>query len=330
VSTIRDVATEAGVSISTVSLVLNTPSRVAPDTLQRVISAVDTLGYVPKAEAAARARRSVRRIGAVGPFTTHSAAMLRLAGLLVAAPDSGAEIVVYDEISAAKSPSPRLSALPRNGSLDALVIVSHPLDESIATAISDHSLPTVLVDTWHPGFSSIRTDDREGGRLAGEHLLAGGLTAPGFIGEAQVSSSYLSPAGARLNGFRDALGAAGLALQDANCVSVREDFATAREAARHLLTSPQRPDGISASSDLLAAACLAEARSLRIRIPEDLSVIGYDDGEVAQALELSTVHQPFEQCGRLAVEILTDSRPGQQVQDTMLRLEVVPRATTRV
>lgn len=328
-ATIRDVAAEAGVSISTVSMVLNSPKRVAPETLDRVVRAIDALGYVPKAEAVARARRAVRRVGVVGPFTSHPAAMRRLAGLLLAAPGVGAEIVVYDEVSASSSVSPRLATLPRSGSLDALVIISHPLDDSIVTAIQERSLPTVLVDTSHPSLSSVRTDDREGGLMAGRHLLAGDLTTAGFIGEAQRSDAYVSPSFARCEGFREALVEAGHTLADSHTLRVPVEFTRARAAARQLLGSADRPDAIFAAHDLLAAGCLAAAHDLGVNVPDDLTILGYDDGDIAETHELSTVHQPFEECGRLAFDALLDSRSRERVRDTVLRLEIVQRRTTR-
>src|SRR5215467_12329468 len=96
-ATIYDVATRAGVSISTVSLALNAPGRVRPATLARILSAADELGYTPKPEAVVRARRGVRRIGVVAPFTTYPSFARRLYGVMRTLRNRSVEIVVYDE-----------------------------------------------------------------------------------------------------------------------------------------------------------------------------------------------------------------------------------------
>jgi DNA-binding LacI/PurR family transcriptional regulator len=321
-TTIRDVADEAGVSVSTVSLALNAPERVSEPTRRRVLAAVDALGFVPKAEAVARARRGAGRIGVLAPFSAYPSAARRVTGVLTAARDRPLEIALFDLESAARSPDPLLGSLPVTGRLDGIIVVSHPLDEAMAARL--RALPTVLVDVRHPGLDSVHTDDAEGGRLAAAHLLARGHRRFAFLGEEQRSGRYVSPSRRRLDGFRAALAEAG------HTSVVREaPHARARAAARDLLTGEPRPTAVFAADDTLAAGVVRAAHELGRAVPDDVAVVGFDDGDLAEALGLTTVRQPLEESGRTAMELLLGrlTAPG-AVREVALGLELVVRSST--
>ncbi len=331
-ATIRDVAAASGVSVSTVSLTLNHPNRVAESTRRRVLAAADQLGFVPKAEAVASARRGVGRIGVVGPFSAYSAAARRLAGVLSGQDDTTFEVVVFDQESSARTMSPLLASLPRTGRLDGLLIVSSPLDESLVARLRQLDLPTVLVDGRHPSLSSVRTDDVAGGAMAARHLLSRGHRRCAFMGEEQRSLAYVSPTQRRLEGYRAVLGQAHRNLPEEMTTFAGHGLPAATAAARDLLDRPDRPGAVFAAADLLAAGVLRAARQLGLRVPDDVAVIGYDDGDLAEALDLTTVRQPLEATGRLALEQLQalSHRRGaaSPVRDTVLELTLIERDTT--
>jgi DNA-binding LacI/PurR family transcriptional regulator len=308
VTTIRDVAAAAGVSLSTVSLALNSPARVSAATRQRVLDAVDELGFVPKAEAVARARRGVGRIGVLAPFSTYPSAARRVTGILRAVGDRPLEVVLFDQESAAHSSTPLLGSLPVTGRLDGIIVVSRPLDPSVAGRLS--RLRTVLLDVRHPGFDSVSASDEAGGRLVAEHLLARGHRRFAFLSEAQESDAYVSPSQRRLAGFRAAL--PGLPV-------------TAAVGAARTLLVEHRPTAVFAANDLLAAGVLRAAHSLGLAVPDDVAVVGFDDGDLAETLDLTTVRQPLEESGRIALEMLL-SPPG-PVREVSLGLELVVRGT---
>lgn len=328
--TIYDVASEAGVSISTVSLALNTPARVSDRTRRRVLQAADLLGYTPKSEAVAKARKGVGRIGVLAPYTSYPSVARRLSGVLQAVGDRPLEVVVFDHRSAAESPSPLLDSLPLTGRLDGLVIVSLPLEDGTARRLADLGLPSVLVDVDRPGFDSVHTDDAEGGRLMAEHLLERGRRSFGFLGEAQQSDAYVSPAQRRLSGFRAALGEAGHRLPPGSVQFAGHGLEQAAEAARRLLSGRRRPDALFAGDDTLAAGALRAAQALGLDVPADVAVAGFDDSELAQAMDLTTVRQPLEESGRAATELLLQRMNGESaaVREVTLRLELVSRSST--
>jgi DNA-binding LacI/PurR family transcriptional regulator len=326
--TIYDVAAEAGVSISTVSLALNTPARVSARTRQRVLQAADTLGYTPKTEAVAKARKGVGRIGVLAPYTSYASVARRLSGVLRAVGDQPIEVVVFDQESAAHSTSPLLASLPLTGRLDGLIIMSLPLEEAVAQRLLTMELPAVLVDVRHPDFDSVHTDDVSGGRLVAEHLLQQGHRRCGFLGEGQESDQYVSPAGRRLSGFRAALGEAGCELPEDSVQFVRHGLQPAATAAKRLLAQEERPSAVFATDDTLAAGVLRAADALGLDVPGDLAVAGFDDTELAEALDLTTVRQPLEESGRAATELLLARMDGATtVREVALRLDLVRRGS---
>ncbi|SCK57057.1 LacI family DNA-binding transcriptional regulator [Streptomyces sp. WMMB 322] len=330
-ATIYDVASEAGVSISTVSLALNTPARVSDRTRQRVLQAADRLGYTPKPDAVAKARKGVGRIGVIAPYTSYPSVARRLKGVLQAVAGSPLEVVVFDHPSAARSASPLLAGLPLTGRLDGLIVVSLPLEDSTAERLSGLGLPTVLVDGNRPGFDSVRTDDAEGGRLVAEHLVERGHGSFGFLGESQESDAYVSPGQRRLAGFRAALEDSGQLLPPESVHFTAHGLEQAAAAAEGLLSGPRRPTALFAGDDLLAAGALRAARALGLKVPEDLALAGFDDTDLAGALDLTTVRQPLEESGRAATELLMrrmGSAEPSAVRETTLRLELVRRGST--
>jgi len=327
--TIYDVAAQAGVSISTVSLVLNSPARVSAETRRKVLAAVDALGFVPKTDAVARARRGVGRVGVIAPYTSYPSVGRRLNGILQAVGQRSLEIVLFDQESAAQSPSPLLASLPITGRLDGLIVVSLPLDEAAAKRLTDQRLPTVLIDVRHPRFDSVHADDSIGGRLVAEHLVARGHRRFGFLGEAQKSHLYISPSQRRLAGYRMALAEAGYTLTDSNVRLTRHGVEPAFAVTKELLSVEDRPTAVFASDDALAAGALRAAHDLGLAVPDDLAVVGFDDGDLAGALDLTTVRQPLEESGRAAMELLLQQLDKlRTIREVALQLELVQRSTS--
>jgi DNA-binding LacI/PurR family transcriptional regulator len=327
-ATIYDVAEQAGVSISTVSLALNSPARVNPATLARVMAAVDELGFVPKAEAVTRARRGVGRIGVIAPFTSHASFARRLNGVLRGAPSDRVEIVVYDQESATTSP---LVSLPLTRRVDGVIVMAVPLTDEVARRLAEQRVATVLIDHRYPGFSSISVDNVAGGRLAAAHLVERGRRRCGFVGHAQHVEEYVLQSQARLDGFREGLRAAGLELADEDVRIGEYGCETARAEALELLDRADRPTGIFAHDDLLASGVLSAARELGIAVPDELMVIGFDDSDLAAPLGLTSIRQPLEESGELALELLLAqlAKPKRSARDTLLALDLVERQTTR-
>jgi DNA-binding LacI/PurR family transcriptional regulator len=329
-ATIYEVAMLAGVSISTVSLAMNRPDRVAESTRRRVLAAADQLGFVPKAAAVSRARRGVGRVGVVAPVTSYGSYMRRLAGVLEGFRDEAVEVCVYDERSAATASSPLLSSLPITGRLDGVIVMGLQLQDEVVDRLAAQSVPAVLVDVTHPRLSSVVTDDTEGGRLAARHLLDRGHRSFAVLQEASTAPPEIALQGNhRYAGFLETVAAAGVPAASVSTLHVEHDVEKAAAGIAALLATGPRPDAVFCHDDTLAVGALLAVRAAGLRGPEDVAVMGFDDGDAAVAAGLTTVRQPFEESGRIAARALTAlmARAPEPRTVTTLSLEVVPRTT---
>ncbi|GGJ31698.1 LacI family DNA-binding transcriptional regulator [Deinococcus roseus] len=327
--TIYDVAQKAGVSVATVSNVINTPAKVKPATLQKVMKAIDDLKFVPKLEAVTYSRKGYGSIGVVATFTAYASFNMRLAGVLDALRNQPYKVVVYDQTSPQRE-GDYLAKLPITGHLDGVIVMSLPLGDQVVRRLQDRKLETVLVECDAQDFSSVEIDNVKGGRLAAEHLLSRGYKRPAFLGEQQFAHSTVVLSGGRLTGFKKALEDAGIGLPDRYISLGTYGVEEAQKQATELLSLKDPPDAIFAYSDLQAAGVLKAARALNLKVPDDIAVIGFDDMDFADFLGLTTVHQPLIESGKVAARLLLDrlANPSASAQQVILPVRVIQRQTT--
>ncbi len=328
VPTIFDVAELSGVSISTISRVVNTPEKVNLNTRQRVYEAIDKLGFVPQAEARARALRLKGRIGVVTPFFTAPSFVQRLRGIAGSLSKENYDLVIYTVDSNNRLQS-YLSTLPLTGNLDGLVIMSLPVAEADVNRLVEHQLPTVLIEFPHRLLNSVEINDVEGGRTATEYLLNKGHKRIAFLGDTDLPEYSIHPVNLRLKGFRQALKTANLDVPEEFVRLAPYDQEQARIIAKELIDIPNAPTAVFAATDYQALGVLKAARQLGVKIPEQLAVIGFDDLDMAEYEDLTTVRQHLDESGRIAIEILLahiadNSRP---IQHVTLPLTVIERLT---
>ncbi len=326
--TVYDVAKKAKVSIATVSRVLNSSGKVNEVTRKRVLSAIDSLGFVPKAEAAARARKANGRIGVLAPFFTYPSFVERLKGVANSLADSSYELVVYNVDSSARRDT-YLSSLVVTRRLDGLIVMALPFDDAMASRLIAHKLETVLIEAGRPEFSSVEIDDEAGGRMAAEYLLEKGHRRCAFVGDKDLPDYAIHPSDWRLAGYCKALQGAGIPLTKDYIALAPHGLESARQMTHHLLDLPEPPTAIFAPSDLQAMGILKAARERGLSVPDQLAIIGFDDLEMSDYIGLTTVRQPLKESGRVAVELLlarlADSeRPVRHVR---LPLTLVKRQT---
>ena len=328
-ATVYDVAETAGVSITTVSRVLNSPEKVNAATRARVMVAIDRLGFVPKAEAAARARKGHGRIGVLAPFFTLPSFVERLRGVANALDDSPYELAIYNVDSSVRRDG-YLTSLPLTRRLDGLVIMALPFDEASGRRLLDHQLETVLIELSQEPFSSIRIDDRAGGQMAAEHLLQKGHRRCAFVGDSDVPDYAIHTSDWRLEGYQKGLAAAGMILSGEYVALAPHSRENARLLAHRLLDLPEPPTAIFAASDNQALGVLKAARERGLTVPGELAVIGFDDVDIADFIGLTTIHQPLEESGRVAVEMLLSrvADPARPPQRVRLPLTLMERETT--
>jgi LacI family transcriptional regulator len=314
--TIHDVAARAGVSTATVSKVVNGRYGVAAATNERVQRVIDELGYEPSLVARSLRSHRTNVIGIlVADLEPFSAELLK--GAARGIRGSGYELVVYsaggrtnDHIGWEHKYLTRLVGTL----IDGAVLVT----PTIVDAASE--VPVVAVDPHRgrTGTPTVDSDNLNGARIATQHLLDLGHRRIGFVaGRSDLESSRL-----REKGYRKALGSAGIAI-DPELMEVGGYEQELSETAAHaLLTLPQPPSAIFAANDLSAIGVLAVARSLGLKIPADLSVVGFDNvpESVLADPPLTTVNQPIQEMGQRAVELLLSLLARQTIATEHLTL----------
>jgi len=326
--TIYDVAKLSGFSISTVSRVLNSPYHVNEVTRAKVLAAIQQLDFVPKAEARARAMKSTHRIGVITPFFTAPSFIERLRGIASSLTEKSYELVIYTVDSANRFES-YLANLPITHNLDGLIIMSLPLEEDKAAHLGEQQLETVLIEYPISTFNTVEIDDVEGGRMAAEYLLHKGHSSLAFLGDTNLSENAIHPISRRLVGFRQALAKTGITLSNQYVRLAAYSQEQTRLAARELLALHDPPTAIFAATDFQAFGVLKIARSMGIRIPQDLAVIGFDDIEMAELMDLTTIRQHLNETGRIATELLLSriNDPARPVQHIHIPLNIIERET---
>ena len=326
--TIYDVAKLAGVSITTVSRMLNDPNKVNPETRKRVLASIDTLGFVPKAEARARAMQRNGRIGVITPFFTAPSFVQRLRGIAGALSPLNYELIIYT-VDSTDHLQRYLSTLPLTGNLDGLIILSLPVGDPDAQRLVNHGLPTMLVEYPHPRLNFVEIDDVQGGYMAATYLLKKGHRRIAFLGDTDLPEYAIHPVSLRLIGFRQALEETGIDLPDMFVRLAPYSQEQTRQVARELLSLPRPPTAIFAATDFQALGVLKVARQLNVGVPEQLAVIGFDDLDMAEYADLTTISQHLDESGRLAVEILIAQieSPSQLPRHVKIPLNIIERTT---
>ncbi len=328
---IREVAALAGVSVGTVSNVLNSPDKVAPPTLERVQQAIDELGYV-RNDAARQLRAGTSRslgfivLDVANPFFTDVARAAQAASA-----EAGLNVLLG---TSDHDPVQELAYLDLFEQQRVQGVLLSPIhtDSQVLDRLHRRGVPVVLVDhpTDDPRFCSVAVDDVAGGELAVRHLLEQGrrrvLMVAGPAGIRQVAE--------RTEGARRAVATvpgATLEVVEPAAMTVLEGRAVgSRIAAR----PPQElPDAVFAANDLLAVGCLQGLSLMgRPRAREPIALVGYDDIDFASAtvVPLSSVRQPTELLGRTAVELLLSRVGGSQhpAVHTVFQPELVVRESS--
>jgi LacI family transcriptional regulator len=328
--TIADVAAEAGVGLGTVSRVLNGSRKVRDDTRARVQAAIQQLGYRPNPLARGLSRGRCQTIGVVIPSFTHASAVERLRGVVAGLDGSRYDLVLFN-VEQPLHRDEHLAALTGPGRADGVLVVSLPVPRQDLDRLRSTGTAVVLVDSRRPGVPSVVTDDVEGGRMATHLLLSLGHRSIGFIGDDPRNPLGFRSSRSREQGYESVLVAAGLPAGGEHRRYAPHDRGAARAVALDLLEPERgRPTAVFASSDVQAIGVMAAATDLGLRVPDDLSVIGFDDIELSEHLHLSTIRQPLFESGRQGVELLLAALadPDLPPRRRELPLELVQRATT--
>ena len=304
-STILQVAQKAGVSPTTVSHVINKTRFVSAETTERVMLAMDELGYRPNALARSLRRGETHTLGLIlpdsaNPFFAEMGRVIEIEAfqhgysvVLCNTDDNAQKETVYAQVLSTKQ-------------VDGTIFVAAGEESDSVETLLHQGMPLILVDRLLPGISTdvVLIDNRQGGAQAARCLVSAGRRRISCIS----GPSYLTSSAGRLNGFLDELQKLGI---DASQVAVeRGDFhpESGYQAALSLLGSADGPQAVFCCNDMMAIGLYRAAAELGLRIPEDVAVVGFDDINLSSYLNppLTTISQPKQQIGRAVVELLLE------------------------
>jgi LacI family transcriptional regulator len=330
---IKDVAARAGVSLGTVSNVLNRPDRVAPDTRERVSAAIAALGFVRNESARHLRAGSSRTVGLVvldvaNPFFTDVAR-----GVEDTASESGLAVILCNTDARLAKENAYLELLEEQRVRGVLIAPAGPISKRL-TEVRGRGTPVVLLGRRASSRDqcSVSVDDRKGGDIVITYLLAAGHRRIAFVGGPLTVAQVAD----RLRGARAGIRKAGLA-QEALIVetTVGHNVQAGRAAVQQLLTLPRReaPTAMFCANDLLALGALQELSHQGVRVPHDVALVGYDDIDFASAatVPLSSVRQPRHQLGRTAAELLideADNPKGHKHRQVVFEPELIVRESS--
>lgn len=330
--TIRDVARKAGVSVATASRALNGMDIVNPQTRDRILTVMEELGFRPSPAARRLSLGRTLTVGVVVSFLTRPQAAERLRGVDAVLADSEFDLVIYNVESVQKRDH-YLNTLAQSQRTDGLLVMSLPPPAEAVPLLGQSPVPVVFIDVHTPSVASMPRvigDDVAGGAIAARHLMDLGHTAIAFIGDAVADPFGFTSSRDRERGLTDELAKAGLSIPAKWIGHGAHGRYEARDLAQRMLTGDRRPTAIFTASDTQALGVIAAARELGLHVPDDLSVIGYDDIEAADYVGLTTVRQQLLESGRRGAQILLSEIESRSEQPPIARLtpELVVRATT--
>lgn len=305
-TTIYDVAEHAGVAISTVSRVLNKSQDVSDATREKVMSAIKELQFRPNRTAKTLAKRSTRTIAAAVPTFTTPFHNELLKGVRDRLDDADIDLLLCDLDW--EAPQATLRNFLDRGAMDGLLLAGMPINEEMADELLTLGAPVVLIGTKWPTMDSFYWDDEPGAQLAVNHLLELGHERIGIITTPHENRLR----NARINGYRNALKEAGIEYNDqlvAHGHTRKHDGFSEEsgyEAMQDLLSLDESVTAVFASSDVQAIGAWQAIREAGYEVPDDYSLVGYDDIKVSRFIGLTSVAQSMHYVGEEATDVLLD------------------------
>lgn len=326
--TLIDVAREAGVSTATVSRCLNTPDRVIDTTRERVLSAIERLGYTPNFAARVMAVKRTHTIGAIIPTMENAIFARGLQALQEELAEAGVTLLVATSNYDSEREERQIRILLGRG-VDGLVLIGEARGAAAYELIQRRGVPFVLVWTWRPDspWPCVGFDNRAAARALAERVLDLGHRRIAMIAGITHDNDR---AASRVEGVREALAARGVALDPRWLVEAEYQIDAGAVAARRLLSLDDRPTAIICGNDVLAAGAMLAARRMGLKVPGDVSITGFDNIDLARLLDppLTTVHVPHRRMGHTAAKMLLTLRdPGARSESICFQTEIVKGAS---
>ncbi len=325
--TLGDVAARAKVSPATVSRALTNPSLLRPDTLRRIRAVIEEMGYVPDGAARALVSRRTSTVGIVVPTLDHAIFGRAIQALQTTFAEAGYQLLVASHEYSPVVEAVAVRAFLERG-VDAILLVGTDHSPEVFDIVRNSTIPVVLTWSLHEQVHSVGFDNAAAGRMAAEHLLSLGHRRFGVISGILRNNDR---ARGRLDGIRQALGEAGLALPSAAVQEFPFGFAGGRAGMAALLALAEPPTAVIGGNDVMAVGAMLEVQSRGMAVPRDLSIVGMDDLDMAAHVlpGLTTVRLPTAELGRVAAQQVLKRLANEKAEQRIeLAIELVIRGST--
>ena len=327
-ATLSDVARRAGVSTATVSRVLNMPDVVQPATRDRVEAAIGELGYTPNFGARVLAAKRTNTVGAVVPTLENAIFARGLEAFQRELSRNRITLLVASSSYRPEVEEEQIRSLVSRGA-DAILMIGYDRDARVYDYLMHNGTPYVIAWAHDPAqhHPSVGFDNRRAMRELAARVISLGHRQLGFITAIRNGNDR---ARNRWLGALDAMADAGLDPDDLSLCETVYSIDAGRSALKDLMHRTPRPTAIICGNDVLAAGALSAARELGLSVPDDLSITGFDDIEIAEILTpaLTTVHVPHRRMGEIAAQLLIDSLRGTSTAgNRVIGTEIMMRGT---
>lgn len=325
-ATIIDIAREAGVGVGTVSRVINGRDRVSPETRQRVQAVIDRMDYAPNPSAQSLSTGRSSAISVILPFISSPSVTARIGGVVDALGNTDREMIVHI-VESAEQRKKALRTITSGVKPAGVVVISLPLEAEDVQRFKGLGIPVVAVDVALDGVPSITVDDVAGGYLATSYLIEQGHREIAFLGDVDDQGLGFRSSVNRQRGYSQALTDHGIQSRAELIRTGPFGRVTAHEMTRDLLALSNRPTAVFAASDVQAFGVLEALSAHGLSVPDDMSVMGFDDIEMAPFLGLTSVRQPLVESGKIGASTLLSALDGGPADNVELALTVVERST---
>jgi LacI family sucrose operon transcriptional repressor len=324
-TTLKDVAEEAGLAVSTVSRILNNRGYISEEAREKVNLAVKKLNYHPNELARSLHSKNTNKIGLIVPFIQHPYFSQMISCLEQHAYNKGYEILLIRSQRKGEREKQYMEICARNRVAGIILCSGGVAVEKLQKL----DVPVITLErNLDGGTASVECDNIQGGMLAAERLINGGCHKLIHISN---TSGISMPADNRSEGFRKVCEEQGISYLEIEAQDVQFKDMTYDEVMEQTLIEYPDIDGIFANSDVIAAQALQVCRKLQINVPEQMKIVGFDDTFIAKITnpQVTTIHQPIEEMAEIAVNLLNMAVSGKQVPKiTVLPVYLVERETT--
>lgn len=324
-ATLKDVAKETGLAVSTVSRVLNSRGYISEETRQSVYDAMKKLDYQPNEVARSLSKQTTNTIGIIVPHIRHPYFAELISNIESVANNRKYKILLFNSKDKDEKEIEILDMCKRNR-VAGIILCSGTVQMN---KFDGMNVPLITIErNLEKGTASVECDNLKGGRLAAKHLIECGCK--NLIQISGVSGNYM-PADTRETGFVEVCEEYGVIHQELKTNAAQYNMSEYHDLIEEILLKNKEVDGMFASSDLIAAQILQVCAKLNIKVPEQLKVVGFDDVLVSSITTptITTIHQPIKEMAQMAISLLIDASNNKLVPSkTTLPVRLVKREST--